>query len=254
MSVSLSNRTLALLAQPFEGGDGPSHSTVDLIWAMADAMDYLPVEGNKLNRVLGGLKILQTGGVPDSGAPRLPADEPKLRRVAGNLAARLLAAGFVDPDEFEAALSKDGFALDDELTPVRPSDEPADRLAGHVVDSLFGDRPEFEVACNHFEQGNRAFDRGDWEAANAQFRSSCDAVYDALARAHGSPASKKGGKARQWLEAQDLLEKDEADLLRSFMAFAGRAGSHAGLSGAADAQLRRHMATALIAFGVAKFD
>jgi len=36
------------------------------------------------------------------------------------------------------------------------------------------------------------------------------------------------------------------------MVFAGRAGSHAGLSGAADSQLRRHFATALIAFAVAK--
>ena len=53
-------------------------------------------------------------------------------------------------------------------------------------------------------------------------------------------------------EARGLLERDEAELLRTFMAFAGRAGSHAGLSGAADSQLRRHFATALLVFAVAK--
>lgn len=36
------------------------------------------------------------------------------------------------------------------------------------------------------------------------------------------------------------------------MAFAGRAGSHAGISEAADAQLRRHFAAALISFALMK--
>jgi hypothetical protein len=36
------------------------------------------------------------------------------------------------------------------------------------------------------------------------------------------------------------------------MAFAGRAGSHAGISDQVDAQLRRHFATALTSFGIAK--
>jgi hypothetical protein len=119
---------------------------------------------------------------------------------------------------------------------------------------LFGERSELDVARNHYAQANRAFDRGDWEAANAQFRSACDAVYDTLAQRHGCPPNKTGGKARQWLEINGFIELDEADLLRAFMAFAGRAGSHAGLSGAADSQLRRHLATALIAFGVAKLE
>jgi hypothetical protein len=50
--MGFSNRTMALLARPFEGGDGPSHTTIELIWTSADAFAYLPEEGNKLNRVL----------------------------------------------------------------------------------------------------------------------------------------------------------------------------------------------------------
>jgi hypothetical protein len=249
--MALSNRTLALLAQPFEGGGGPSHSTIELIWTSADALEYLPPEGNKLSRVLGGLRALQRGARAEPGKAPLVADDEKLRLVTGNVAARLMASGLVGADPLEAALARDGFQLDDNLTAVRPPDEPADRLATHVL-GLFGEHLELEVARNHYEQANRAFDRGDWESANAQFRSACDAVYDALAQRHGCPSGRTGGKARRWLQTRGFLEADEADLLRTFMAVAGRAGSHAGLSGAADSQLRRHCATALIAFAVAK--
>ena len=58
--------------------------------------------------------------------------------------------------------------------------------------------------------------------------------------------------ARRADQAHVSSNADETELLKAFAAFAGRAGSHAGLSGAADSQLRRHFATALIAFGVAK--
>lgn len=250
--MGLSNRTLALLAQPFEGGNGPSHSTIELVWTAADADSYLPAEGNKLDRVLGGLRALQRGARARAGAVDLPADDEKLGFVAGDLAARLMATGMADTDALEAALARDGYALGGSgLNPVRPPDEPADRLARHVI-GLVAHREDLRVARNHYEQANRAFDRGDWEAANAQFRSACDAVYDVLAQHHGCPDNKSGGKARQWLQSEGVLEPDEADLIRTFMAFAGRAGSHAGLSGAADSQLRRHFATALIAFALAK--
>lgn len=250
--VGLSNRTLALLAQPFEGGGGLSHATIELIWTAADAFEYLPEEGNKLDRVLGGLRALQAGRRAELGRAAIKPDEEKLRLVAADLTARLMASGLVNADGLDAAFARDGFAIDDaDLTAVRPPDEPADRLAAHLV-GLFDERPDLEIARNHYEQGSRAFDRGDWEAANAQFRSACDAVYDALAHSHGCPASRTGGKARQWLQAQKLLEDDEVELVRTFMGFAGRAGSHAGLSGAADSQLRRHFATALMAFAIAK--
>jgi hypothetical protein len=113
-----------------------------------------------------------------------------------------MTAGLVDGDGLDAALARDGFVLDNgDLSAVRPPDEPADRLAAHVV-GLLGADSDLAVARNHYEQASRAFDRGDWEAANAQFRSALDAAYDALARSHGCPASRTGGKARQWLQSQ----------------------------------------------------
>jgi hypothetical protein len=251
--VALSHRTLALLARPFEHGSGPTHSTIELIWTTADAFEYLPSEDlNKVNRVLSGLRTLSNGGRPQAGAPELRPDQEKLRLVVGDLAARLLAANLLDSDEFDGALANDGFDLrGGALAPSRLSSAPADRLTDYVTDLLAG-RSDFEIAARHYEQANRAFDRGDWEAGNAQFRSACDAVFDALAHRRGCPDARRGGQARKWLQENGHLESDEADLTRSFMAFAGRAGSHAGVSEAADAQLRRHLAAALISFGVMK--
>lgn len=250
--MKLSNRTIALLSQPFEGGGGPSHSVIELIWEGAGASGYLG-EGNKLERVLGGLRSLQSGRRPDAGQPGLSPDEDKLREVVADLATRLMTQEQVDVDELHRALTDDGFAVfEGDVSPVKPADQPADRLAQYVQD-LFGSRADLKVAANHYAQATRAFDREDWEAANSQFRSSFDATFDALAQALGAPPTKKGGKARAWLQEKGILEKDAADLVRAFAVFAGRDGSHAGLSEAADAQLRRHFATALIAFGLAKF-
>jgi len=250
--VPLSHRSIALLASPFEGGDGPSHSIIELIWTSAGAAGYLPEEGNKMSRVLGGLGALMHGRPASNGRSSLGADETKLRSVAAALASRLEASGLVDVEMLEEALARDGLAVGDGApADVRPPDAPADRLADQLR-SVLGDRDGSEIALNHYDQANRASDRGDWEAANAQFRSACDAVFDALAHAQGCPASKSGGAARKWLQERRLLDEDEANLTLAFMAFAGRAGSHAGLSGAADSQLRRHFATALMVFAITK--
>ena len=70
-------------------------------------------------------------------------------------------------------------------------------------------------------------------------RSACDARFDALSHSKGCPKNMTGGVARKWLEEKGLLAKDEAELTKAFMAFAGRAGSHTGISDQVDAQLRR---------------
>jgi hypothetical protein len=185
--------------------------------------------------------------------PALPLDEDKLRQVVAELATRLMAQDQVDVDELHRVLTDDGFAVfEGDVSAVKPADQPADRLAQYVED-LFESRTALSVAATHYAQATRAFDREDWEAANGQFRSSFDATFDSLAKAHGAPAKKRGGGARAWLQGEGILEEDAAELIKSFARFAGRDGSHAGLSAAADAQLRRHFATALIAFALAKF-
>jgi hypothetical protein len=103
--VALSNRTIAALAQPFEGGGGPSHSAIELIWTSADAADYVG-EGNKLERVMGGLRALRDGRRAAAGEPGLDADHEKLGAVASLLATRLVAAGLIAADTVEEALEE----------------------------------------------------------------------------------------------------------------------------------------------------
>jgi len=55
-----------------------------------------------------------------------------------------------------------------------------------------------------------------------------------------------------WLQDEGIIEEDEAELMKAFSRFAGRNGSHPGLSDAAESQLRRGFVSDLIAFGVAK--
>jgi hypothetical protein len=243
--VALSGKTISLLSKPFTGGDGPSHTAVEMVFSEASADAFLPEEGNKAQRVMGGLKKLAAKAED----PFEPQAKSQLQAVVSGLATLLMTRDEVDVDELDAALSKDGFSTY-QGKPIE-KDEPVDRLAVFLT-TLFGDSPEFKVARNHYEQATRAYGRSDWEAANAQFRSACDAAFDALAHGKDCPKNKKGGEARKWLETQGHLAKDEADLTKAFMAFAGRAGSHAGISDQVDAQLRRHFATALMSFAIAK--
>ncbi len=248
----VSNRTLALLAAPFQGGDGPSHGTLELIWTAADAFDYLPSEGNKLERVLGGLRGLRDGLPGTLRGEGLPAAHDNLRTVVADLSTRLMAQELVDVSQLEASLANDGFVVSGhDLAETRPADEPADRLSSYL-EEVFGERPELAVARNHYQQANDAFERNHWEAANSQFRSALDATYDSLAALQGCPKTKTGGSARKWLVDQGLLEEDESELLKAFASFAGSAGSHAGMSDATECQLRRHFVSALIVFGITK--
>jgi hypothetical protein len=253
--MSLSNSTIALFSDAFYGGNGPTHADIDFIWNINGATQYtLPeAEAIKRNRVLYGLRWLRDGRpINDPWLADLPADDAKLRSVAGELANRLVEGQYVERGRIAEALARDGLVLDeDRLLDARPVDGPADEIAEDVA-RLLGDRPELAVARNHYEQAQRAFGRGDWEAANAQFRSAYDASYDALAHAMGCSVERTGGSARMWLKEEGHIDEDESDLMRTFATFAGRAGSHAGLSDANDSLLRRHIATALIAFGVAK--
>jgi predicted nucleotide-binding protein len=141
--VALSNRTIAALAEPFDGGRGPSHSTIELIWTSAGAIDYLG-EGNKLQRVLGGLRALRDGRPPEGGHIRLPADPEKLQSVASELATRLVATGFVDAAIVQDALEEGPVAVADaDLSTtsdnVRASvDHDAHSLAGAAISQPSG--------------------------------------------------------------------------------------------------------------------
>lgn len=101
--MSLSGRTIARLAQPFDGGGGPSHGQIERIWTAEDASEYLP-GGNKMEKVLGGLKTLRDGRRASPEGPLLPPDHRKLRAVASQLAELLIATGQAAENDVAEAL------------------------------------------------------------------------------------------------------------------------------------------------------
>ncbi len=136
-SRPLAASTIALLARPFEGGSGPSHSVIELVWTSADAEAYLG-EGNKLERVLNGLRSLQDGRSARDGHPALPADHDKLRTVAYDLGTRLLALGLVDSEQVGEALGNARSAQPPPSDPAPPavsqSEPRAPRLGNSTVE------------------------------------------------------------------------------------------------------------------------
>lgn len=231
---------MAMLTGPFENGNGPSHDVIETIWTGAGAVELLPEEGSKASRVWKGLDALQ----------RSDSDEARLKNVVFVLVARLRAQGDFDFEELEQSLGKDGLSIE-QAHVQQVSESPDVRLAQHV-EELFGTSDRFQIARRHYGLGNQAWQRSEWESANAQYRSACDAVFDELALSKGCPPLRKGGQARQWLEDSGLLSKKEASLVKAFMNYAGENGSHAGVSDATECQLRRHFATAIIAFALTK--
>ena len=93
-----------LLSRPFEGGGGPSHSTIDLVFELAGAGEYVPSEGNKLARVIAGLRALRDGREATGDSRGLPADPALFRAVVDELGARLVEDKLIPRRELEKAL------------------------------------------------------------------------------------------------------------------------------------------------------
>ncbi|MCA3903890.1 hypothetical protein JKP31_21770 [Vibrio vulnificus] len=81
----------------------------------------------------------------------------------------------------------------------------------------------------HFSHAFSAFQRSEWESANAQVRTALESLFDHVAKLTLN-TNKTGGAARKQLEANGLLRTREAKLVMEFMSVAGGAGSHAGVS------------------------
>jgi hypothetical protein len=107
-------------------------------------------------------------------------------------------------------------------------------------------RQGFDESVRHFEQSKSALDRSEWESANSQVRAALESLFNGIATLRiGS--RKTGGEARAALEAAGILRGREARLVQEFIAVAGGAGSHAGVSNA-DESLGRFLAGLGVAY------
>jgi len=110
----------------------------------------------------------------------------------------------------------------------------------------------FAVPKGHLDQGIAAHARGDWAAANAQFRPFIESLFDSIAEhlAAGAPLPAARNQRRIWLANRNppffLAALNEWDgqghgFLEGFFRRLHPAGAHPGLSDEDDSTFRLHL-------------
>ncbi|HTR34990.1 MAG TPA: hypothetical protein VMH80_03760 [Bryobacteraceae bacterium] len=148
-------------------------------------------------------------------------------------------------------LERDGFTVEDG-TLRRALPEALDLpRADDEVHALL-DRYGFAVSRGHLDQGIAAHARGDWAAANAQFRPFIESLFDAIAErlAAGAALPPPGNQRRIWLANRNppffLADLNEWDgqghgFIEAFFRRLHPAGAHPGLSDEDDSTFRLHL-------------
>jgi len=150
------------------------------------------------------------------------------------------------------ALERDGFTVEQgALRRTLPNvlDLPAADDEVHMLLDAFG----FATPKGHLDQGIAAHVRGDWAAANAQFRPFVESLFDSmaqlLAQRDGVPPPHAGNPSRIWLanRAQPILipalnewNGQGQGFMEAFYRRLHPAGAHPGLSDEDDSTFRLH--------------
>ena len=148
-------------------------------------------------------------------------------------------------------LERDGFTVEGgRLRRALPAvlDLPAADDEVHVL----LDRYAFAISRGHLDQGIAAHARADWAAANAQFRSFIESLFDSIAEhlAEGAALPPTGLQRRIWLANRNppffspALNEWDGQGRGFFEGFFRRlhpAGAHPGLSDEEDSTFRLHL-------------
>jgi len=148
-------------------------------------------------------------------------------------------------------LERDGLSVESgELRRALPEALDLPRADDEVHAAL--DRLGFTVSKGHLDQGIAAHVRGDWAAANAQFRPFIESLLDSIAErlAAGTELPAPGNQRRIWLANRnpsfffaDLNEWDGQGkgFIEAFFRRLHPAGAHPGLSDEDDSTFRLHL-------------
>jgi hypothetical protein len=148
-------------------------------------------------------------------------------------------------------LERDGFVVDGgQLRRALPVALDLPQADDEVHARL--DHYGFAVSKGHLDQGITAHARGDWAAANAQFRPFIENLFDCIAEriAAGTELPAAGHQRRQWLSktnppffSAELNEwsGDGKGFLEGFFRRLHPAGAHPGLSDEEDSTFRLHL-------------
>lgn len=148
-------------------------------------------------------------------------------------------------------LERDGFSVETgELRKALPGALDLPRADDEVHVAL--DRYGFTISKGHLDQGIAAHARGDWAAANAQFRAFIEGLLDSSAEylAGGGVLPPTGNQRRVWLANRTppffFAELNEWDgqgrgFIEAFFRRLHPAGAHPGLSDEDDSTFRLHL-------------
>ena len=156
-------------------------------------------------------------------------------------------------EAFFRALRRDGFIRDENGVLRRTLPEVLDLPAADDEVHVLRDRYQFTTPKGHLDQAIRAHSEGDWAAANSQFRTFLESLFDEIAVCldpGNAPAARTGETRRQLLAnlpapflSRDLNEwsDDGKNFVNCTFKRLHPQGSHPGLSDEEDSTFRLHL-------------
>ncbi|MCA9259560.1 MAG: hypothetical protein KDA61_10195 [Planctomycetales bacterium] len=167
-----------------------------------------------------------------------------------------------EPRRFAQYLERDGFVIGDgTLRRILPA-ELGLPAASSELDGLL-DKHGFVTAKGHLEQASEAHARGDWAAANGQFRTFIESMLDEMverldptATALSSGHQRRAKLASIGLLARDLNEWDDhgKGFVNGLIRRLHPEGSHPGLSDEDDSTFRLHVVLLTARLLMRRFD
>jgi hypothetical protein len=112
------------------------------------------------------------------------------------------ALGRGKSDALLRSIERDGFVIDENRVVRRMLPEVLDLPAADDEVHILLDRHKLVTSKGHLDQGIRAHSEGDWAAANSQFRTFLESLFDEIALrvdSRNAPGTKTGETRRQLL-------------------------------------------------------
>lgn len=103
----------------------------------------------------------------------------------------------------------------------------------------------------HLSEGISSYEHGNWAAANAQFRTFLEDIFNQIANSRG--IRKSGGEARCALQEEGFLSEKEGEMVQGVFNFLHTKGSHPGMSEEFESRMRRYLVEVIALYFIEKF-
>lgn len=227
--------------------DAYSHGELDVLCMRLDAegQDLPPngERGNKLQRVTNLVRYLRSKPRKNSGPDMLDLLKDLLEDRLGD---HVFTVGGEAHPRFQrliTSLRADGFEFKDGMV-VKSTPDPASMATEmSALEQDLNDRG-FDIARKHYRQAIDSHRSENLEASNGQLRSFLENLLIELANEETGKLSKDPRGAIDRLLNFDVIDGDEAQLLKGLVGISNQRGAHHGLTDDEEALFRLHFSTA----------